>query len=128
MHLHQGAGTRCIGRGFPPPGMARGPNPDPATRLSRQTAAKLLRFPNPVNEVAARVVAGAAAAGAWVTLGTRWPWLLPVLAYGFLARVLTGPTLSPSASSRPGLSLPGSLGPSPCPDPRSGSRRESERW
>jgi hypothetical protein len=59
------------------------------------TPAELFRFPNPVNEVAARVVAGAVAAGAWVTLGTRWPWLLPLIAYGFLARVLTGPTLSP---------------------------------
>lgn len=59
------------------------------------TAQELLRFPNPVNEVAARVVAGVVAAGAWITLGTRWPWLLPFLAYGFLARVLTGPTLSP---------------------------------
>lgn len=59
------------------------------------TLAELFRFPNPVNEVAARVVAGTVAAGAWVTLGTRWPWLLPFIAYGFLARVVTGPTLSP---------------------------------
>jgi hypothetical protein len=58
-------------------------------------AAALLRFPNPVNEVAARVVAGVVAVSAWFTLGTRWPWLLPFVAYGFLARVLTGPTLSP---------------------------------
>ncbi len=59
------------------------------------TRAGLFRFPNPVNEVAARVVAGTVAAGAWITLGTRWPWLLPFIAYGFLARVLTGPSLSP---------------------------------
>jgi hypothetical protein len=59
------------------------------------TPTRLFSFPNPVNEIAARVVAGTVAAGAWVTLGTRWPWLLPFIAYGFLARVLTGPTLSP---------------------------------
>jgi len=59
------------------------------------TPSELFRFPNPVNEVAARVVAGTVAVAAWVTLGTRWPWLLPFIAYGFIARVLTGPTLSP---------------------------------
>jgi hypothetical protein len=55
----------------------------------------LLSFPNPVNEKAARVVAGAVAVLAAVTLATGWQWLLVVLAYGFWARVLTGPTLSP---------------------------------
>jgi hypothetical protein len=52
-------------------------------------------FPNPVNEVSARTVAGGVAVLAWVTVGTRWPWLLPIVAYGFIARVLSGPTLSP---------------------------------
>ncbi len=61
----------------------------------------LFRFPNPVNEVAARTVA----AGVLVlclciialstTLGSSWLWLSAVLAYGFVARVATGPTLSP---------------------------------
>jgi hypothetical protein len=55
----------------------------------------LLSFPNPVNEKAARVVAGVVAILAAVTLATGWQWLLVVLAYGFWARVLTGPTLSP---------------------------------
>ncbi len=55
----------------------------------------LLSFPNPVNEKAARVVAGAVALIAAVILATGWQWLLVVLAYGFWARVLTGPTLSP---------------------------------
>lgn len=55
----------------------------------------LFSFPNPVNEKAARVVAGVVLALAVVTLATGWYWLLAVLAYGFLARVLTGPTLSP---------------------------------
>ena len=52
-------------------------------------------FPNPVNEVSARTVAGGVAVAALVTLGTRWPWLLPFMAYGFVARVASGPTLSP---------------------------------
>ncbi len=52
-------------------------------------------FPNPVNEKAARVVAGAVLILALVTLATGFYWLLIPLAYGFWARVLTGPTLSP---------------------------------
>ena len=55
----------------------------------------VFRFPNPVNEVSARTVAGGVAVAALVTLGTRWPYLLPLMAYGFIARVLSGPTLSP---------------------------------
>jgi len=52
-------------------------------------------FPNPVNEKAARVVAGVVAIIALVALATSAYWLLIPLAYGFWARVLTGPTLSP---------------------------------
>jgi Domain of unknown function (DUF4395) len=55
----------------------------------------LLSFPNPVNEKAARVVGGVVALMAAAILVTGWQWLLVVLAYGFWARVLTGPTLSP---------------------------------
>ena len=56
---------------------------------------RLLGFPNPVNEKAARVVAAAVAVLGVVILATGWQWLLVVVAYGFWARVLTGPTLSP---------------------------------
>jgi len=52
-------------------------------------------FPNPVNETSARVVAGCVAVLAVVTVAFQQGWLLPVLSYGFLARVLAGPTLSP---------------------------------
>jgi len=52
-------------------------------------------FPNPVNEKAARVVAATVLVLAIVTLATGWYWLLAVMAYGFIARALTGPTLSP---------------------------------
>jgi hypothetical protein len=57
----------------------------------------LFSFPNPVNETSARLVAGAVAVLAVVTIAFQQGWLLPVLAYGFLARVLTGPKLSPLA-------------------------------
>jgi hypothetical protein len=62
---------------------------------------RLFSFPNPVNEVAARVVAGCVVVLGALTLvlslavGSGWLWLTAVLAYGFLARVATGPTLSP---------------------------------
>jgi Domain of unknown function (DUF4395) len=57
----------------------------------------VLRFPLTVNEKAARVVAGAVATCALVALLTGAHWLLVPLFYGFLARVLAGPTLSPLA-------------------------------
>jgi uncharacterized protein DUF4395 len=56
---------------------------------------QLFAFPNPVNETAARLVAGAVLALVLLTVATSWNWLLIPLAYGFWARVLTGPTLSP---------------------------------
>jgi hypothetical protein len=54
-------------------------------------------FPNPVNEKAARLVAGVVAVTGLIILATGAYWLLVPLAYGFWARVLTGPTLSPLA-------------------------------
>lgn len=60
-----------------------------------RTVRELFSFPNPVNEKAARVVAGTVLVIVLVTLLTSWYWLLIPLAYGFWARVLTGPTLSP---------------------------------
>ena len=56
---------------------------------------RLFAFPNPVNEKAARVVAGVVLGTVVVILATGAYWLLIPLAYGFWARVLTGPTLSP---------------------------------
>ena len=55
----------------------------------------MFSFPHPVNEKAARVVAAVVFALGLLTLLTGWDWLLAVLAYGFWARLLTGPTLSP---------------------------------
>jgi hypothetical protein len=55
----------------------------------------LFRFPDPVNETSARVVAAGVVAQAALFLVFREGWLLVPLVYGFLARVATGPTLSP---------------------------------
>lgn len=60
----------------------------------------LISFPNPVNEVAARTVAAGVVV---LSLGTlllsfadhRFLWLSALIALGFVARVLTGPKLSP---------------------------------
>ena len=56
---------------------------------------KLFEFPNPVNEVSARLVAAGAVLMRLGILVLGQTCLLAPLAYGFVARVLTGPTLSP---------------------------------
>jgi len=56
---------------------------------------ELFSFPNPVNEVSARGVATGVVILALATIVFDQPWLTIPLAYGFIARVLTGPKLSP---------------------------------
>ena len=56
---------------------------------------RLLSFPDPVDETSARLVAAGVVVQVVVFLVLREGWLLVPLAYGFVARVLTGPTLSP---------------------------------
>jgi len=56
---------------------------------------RLFGFPNPVNETSARLVASGVVAQGIVFLAVRQWWVLVPLVYGFLARVLTGPKLSP---------------------------------
>ncbi len=58
-------------------------------------ASSLFSFPNPVNEVSARLVAGGVVLLCAAAIVFDQPWLTAVIAYGFLARVLTGPKLSP---------------------------------
>ena len=58
-------------------------------------ARKLFGFPNPVNETSARLVAAGVVAQSIAFLVIREWWVLVPLTYGFVARVLTGPTLSP---------------------------------
>jgi hypothetical protein len=56
--------------------------------------ASIFSFPNPVNEVSARLVAGGVVLIALAAIIFAQPWIFVVLAYGFVARVLTGPTFS----------------------------------
>ena len=57
--------------------------------------AKVFGFPNPVNETSARIVATGAVLMSVLFVVTGTPWVLVPLTYGFIARVLTGPLLSP---------------------------------
>ena len=70
----------------------------------------MFTFPRTVNEKAARVVAGVVAITGIVALATGAHWLLVPLAYGFWARVLSGPTLSPLAQFATRVAAP-RLGP-----------------
>jgi len=61
----------------------------------RGYGARIFSFPDPVNEVSARLVAGGVVLLSLATILFAQPWVTAVIAYGFLARVLSGPTLSP---------------------------------
>jgi hypothetical protein len=52
-------------------------------------------FPNPVNDVAARTVATGVVVMGLLVAGLGWGWVLVPLTYGFVARVLAGPRISP---------------------------------
>jgi hypothetical protein len=52
-------------------------------------------FPDPVNEIAARLVAGGVVVMTAFTLLAAAPWMMLIIAYGFLARVAAGPRISP---------------------------------
>jgi hypothetical protein len=79
--------------------------------------ASLFAFPNPVNEKAARVVAGIVMALALATIASGIWWLTVPLAYGFWARVLTGPTLSPLGWTAQNLIAPRLGAKKPVPGP-----------
>src|SRR3954451_1620026 len=55
----------------------------------------MFSFPDPVNEVSARLVAAGVVVMSLATIVLDAPWMTAVIAYGFVARVLAGPTLSP---------------------------------
>ena len=59
------------------------------------TIKALFSFPNPVNEISARLVAAMVAMLTIATLLTEHQFVAGFLLYGFIARVATGPTLSP---------------------------------
>ena len=55
----------------------------------------MFTFPNPVNDYAARTVATGVVLMCAAAIALRQPWILVPLAYGFWARVLSGPRFSP---------------------------------
>jgi len=90
------------------PGAATGPS-----RIRR-----FFSFPNPVNEVSARLVATGVVLMVALTIAFDLEWATAVIAYGFVARVLTGPTLSPLGQLvtrvvTPRLAVPERLVPGP---------------
>jgi len=56
---------------------------------------RLFSFPDPVDEISARLVAGGVVLLSVLALVSGWSWLVGLMALGFIARVATGPTLSP---------------------------------
>jgi len=67
----------------------------PTVATSSSALRTLFSFPNPVNEVSARLVAGGVVLMSLSTIAFNLHWATIVIAYGFVARVLTGPSLSP---------------------------------
>lgn len=59
------------------------------------SSSEIFSFPDWVNENAARTVAAGVVLLTSIYLLTGSGWVLALLAYGFVARVLSGPTLSP---------------------------------
>ena len=64
-------------------------------RNAATDAPGLFSFPHPVDEVSARLVATGVVVQCVAVLMTGWTVLVVILAWGFVARVATGPTLSP---------------------------------
>ncbi len=67
----------------------------PTASGTTSRARTLFSFPNPVNEVSARLVAAGVVLMCVLTIAFGLRWATIVIAYGFVARVLTGPALSP---------------------------------
>jgi hypothetical protein len=68
---------------------------DGTASVTSGRARALFSFPNPVNEVSARLVAAGVVLICFLTIAFDLRWATIVIAYGFVARVLSGPTLSP---------------------------------
>jgi hypothetical protein len=80
--------------------------------------ASVFSFPDPVDEVSARLVAGGVVLLSALALVTGWSWLVALIAVGFIARVASGPTLSPLGQLvtrviRPRLPVPANYVPGP---------------
>lgn len=79
---------------------------------------ELFAFPDPVDEDSARLVAAGVVTMSVAAVAFDLRWLVPLIAYGFVARILTGPTLSPLGQLvtrviRPKLDRPAKLVPGP---------------
>jgi Domain of unknown function (DUF4395) len=65
------------------------------TSPARGAVRHLFSFPDPVNEVSARLVATGVVIMSVAAIAFDQPWVLVPIIYGFAARALTGPKLSP---------------------------------
>ncbi len=65
--------------------------------MATETRNPFFSFPHPINASVARSVAAGVVVMAVVTIAFDVPWLIFVIAYGFIARVLAGPRISPLA-------------------------------
>jgi hypothetical protein len=77
---------------------------------------RFFSFPNPVNEISVRVVAGGVTLLTSTAIVSGQPWLVALIAYGFVARALSGPRLSPLAQLANRVVVP-RLGRAPRPVP-----------
>jgi hypothetical protein len=78
----------------------------------------LFKFPDPVNEVSARAVAAGVVFLCLIAIVSGQAWITLIIAYGFVARVATGPTLSPLGQFVTRVVTPRlSLTPRPVPGP-----------
>ena len=65
--------------------------------MTAATFQTFFSFPHPLNATVARLVAGGVVIMSAIAIGFDLPWLVVAIAYGFTARVLAGPRLSPLA-------------------------------
>ncbi len=65
--------------------------------MTAETKAPFFSFPHPINASVARSVAAGVVIMAVLAITLDFPWLIFVIAYGFIARVIAGPRLSPLA-------------------------------
>jgi len=78
----------------------------------------VLSYPDAVDEVSARLVAGGVVLLSVGVVVAQQPWLIVPLAFGFVARVFTGPTLSPLAQLVSRVITPRlAIAPRPTPGP-----------
>ena len=90
----------------------------PTISTAPSIRSRLFSFPDPVNEISARLVAAGVVALGVAAIAFDARWLTVLLAYGFVARVLTGPKLSPLGLLATRVITPRlSLEPRPVPGP-----------